>query len=143
MQASYSTEPVGAESATACTCCGRPIFEGSGWLLQGEEELACYAYRWAEGHEMRFMLAIAGTTAGVMRSGYVVISCARIDESLHYSVVEPDESPWGSSEEYGRPLSREEALASNGLYPDLWQLNDEIVRHEPRLAQRILALCGA
>jgi hypothetical protein len=115
------------------------VHEGHGWLLRGEDEVACYAYRWVEGHEIKFLLAIAGTTAsGHMRNGFAVVSCSQQGQDLHYSAVDPDQSPWEESDELGRPLTREEALDPAGAYPDLWELTDAIALYEPRLESRIV-----
>jgi hypothetical protein len=138
-----ATEPLGTEVTGTCACCGAATHSGGGWLLRGDEELACYAYRWSESHEVRFVLAVAGTTAGQMRPSFAVVSCTQIGQDLHYSAVGPADSPWEASETLGRPLLREEALDPAGMYPDLWELTDGVVQHEPRLAERILALHGA
>ena len=139
----YTTQAVEAEATSACSCCGRSVHQGTGWLLRGEEEAACYRYRWAEGHDVAFSLAVAGTIEGSMRPGFVAVSCHQKGEDLSYSVTEPADSPWQESESLGPVLSRLEALDANGHYPDLWHLVDTIVQHEPRLAQRISALHGA
>ncbi|MGO4549585.1 hypothetical protein AB4059_00555 [Lysobacter sp. 2RAF19] len=118
------------------------MHQGSGWLLRGDEEIAFYSYRWTDGHEIRFFLAVAGTASGHMRQGFAVVSCQRLGDDLYYTAVDSEASPWEDSEMMGRVLSREEALDPHGLYPDLWSLTDAIAQHEPRLAQRILAAYG-
>ena len=143
MTGQYSTDTVDAESTSACACCGRSVYEGTGWLLRGDDEVACYLYRWAEGHEVAFSLAVAGTKDGYMRPGFVAVSCRQKGGDMSFSVAEAADSPWQDSESFGPVLSRQEALDSNGLYPDLWHLVDTIVALEPRLAQRISALHGA
>ena len=37
------------------------IFEGEGWLLEGDEEVLFYRYRWADGNKTAFSMAIAAT----------------------------------------------------------------------------------
>ena len=88
----YMTEVVGDEDTSACVCCGRSVYEGIGWLLRGDDEIACYLYRWAEGHEVAFSLAVAGTKDGYMRPGFVSVSCRQKDGDLSYSVTEPTDS---------------------------------------------------
>jgi hypothetical protein len=138
----YTIETRDTETTTECSCCGRPVHQATAWLLHGNDDLACYRYRWAEGHDIVFSLAVAATEKGYMRPGFVAVSCHRQGENLSYAVIEPAESPWEDSESLGPGLSRQDALDPNGLYPDLWQLVDTIVEHEPRLAQRITALHG-
>ena len=142
MNDSLTTEPVDSEHTEACTCCGRSIFEGTGWLLQGDRELANYSYRWSDGHDIAFSLAIAGTDGEHMRNGFVVVSCRRKDTDLSYSVVEPEDAAWGTTENLGPVLTREQALDPRGLYPDLWSLVDAISELEPRLAARIRSQSG-
>lgn len=137
MTESLTTEPVGHESTEPCTCCGRSIFEGAGWLLRGDKEIANYSYRWSDGHEVAFSLAVAGTNAEHMRDGFVVVSCRQQDTDLSFSVCEPKDAPWGETQHLGSVLTREQALDPQGLYPDLWSLVDSITELEPRLADRI------
>ena len=139
----YTTEPLNDEVIITCTCCGRPIHEGSGWLLAGDDEVACYEYRWSEGHEVAFAMVLTGATDGYMRPGQVSITAWESGGEMVFSVVEPGQSVWNDSEDFGPVLSRAEALDPTGLYPDLWPLVDAIVDHEPRIAHRIKALHGA
>jgi hypothetical protein len=138
MNETHTTEAQGDEQTSACSDRGRPIYEGSGWLLCKDQELAFYNYRWSEGHEARFILSVAGTKEEFMRPGFVVVSCREVDSALHYSVVSPEDAYWTNSEHFGPVLSRDQAIGENGVYPDLWTFVDDIARLEPRLAQRIM-----
>ena len=111
-------------------------------MLAGESEKACYMYRWAEGHEVAFSLAVAGTVGEHMRDGFVAISCRQKDADLSFSVYEPADAPWGDTDDFGPLLSRTQALDPQGFYPDLWELVDRITELEPRLADRIRSLSG-
>lgn len=134
---SFVAEQRGDEVTEDCPDCGRPIHEGEGILVADGEDLAWYAYRWSEGHDCRFQLAVAGVTDDEMRDGFVVLSASLKDGDLAFSVVELEDSPWGDSEQLGRVLTRAEAL-EGPLYPDLFPLADAIVAHDARLAERIL-----
>ena len=138
----YETEPRGDEEIESCPDCGRSIYEGMGILIRDGSDLATYAYRWSEGHESRFSLAIAGVTDGVMRDGFVVVSSHSVGDDLHFSVVDPADAPWGDTEEFGRVLNRNEAL-NGSSYPDLFDLVDAITQYEPRLVSRITTSHGA
>jgi len=131
-------KPDGDENVDACTCCGRPIYEGRGALESSGSDVADYWYRWSEGHEARFILAISPCNDhGEPRGGVAVIS-ARIDRgNIVYSVVEPADSPWTGTSTFGPILTREEAL-KGPLVPDLFNLVDAIAANEQRLSSRIL-----
>jgi hypothetical protein len=86
-------------------------------------------------------VAVAGTVGEHMRNGFVSVSCRRRGRDLSYSVVEPKDSHWADSEEFGPVLPRQSALDPHGLYSDLWQLVDRIVSLESRIANRISS-CG-
>ena len=133
----YVAEQRGEEQTDSCPDCGRAIHEGEGILVGDGVDMAWYAYRWSEGHDARFSLAVAGVTDGHMRDGFVVLSASLRGGNLAFSVMEEAESPWGDSEQLGRVLSREEAL-EGPLYPDLFPLADAIVAHDTRLSGRIL-----
>jgi hypothetical protein len=133
-----TTKPDGDEAVEACRCCGRPIYEGRGVLESTGGDLADYWYRWSEGHEARFLLAISPCSdLGEPRGGVAVVS-GRIDrDNIVYSVVEPVDSPWAGTKLFGPILSREDAL-NGSLVPDLFQLVDAIAANEQRLSARIL-----
>lgn len=139
-QVTYTTESLQDETSFPCNCCGRPIHEAAGWLRENGDEIACYQYRWSEGHDAAFSMAVAGTTGDVMRPGHVTVSAHWNDGRLRFSVLEPGASAWDDSDDFGPVQSPERALDPSGLYPDLWTLVDAITRAEPRLAERIGAL---
>ena len=143
VMAEYTSEPTGIESKSACECCGRAIYEGRGWLLCEGQPVACYEYRWSEGHEVAFALAVSGVDGEHMREGFVAIGCRQVNGDLSYSVTEAANSPWQESEIFGPLLSRQEALDPSGKYPDLWLLVDAITAREARLSTRILKLFRA
>jgi hypothetical protein len=133
-----TTESVGTESEGTCQCCGRLTFEGIGVLSTDGIDVARYWYRWSEGHEGRFALAIA-TDDPAVPAGVGVVRAQIRDGSLIYTVLDPDDSPWVSFGEFDPHLTRKDVLT-----PDcqriFFELVDLIVAREPRLASRILAL---
>lgn len=133
-----SAAPEGVENTSACSCCGRAVFEGSGVLSAASGDLADYWYRWTDGHESRFALAISACDAdGYPCGGIAVVACRREGGSMVYSVLEPDKSPWPASQTFGPVLTREQAL-SGEVVPNLFALVDAIAANEPRLSSRIL-----
>src|SRR5688572_23044197 len=122
-----TAESEGTESTTLCECCGRAIYEGYGVLRSGQDDLADYWYRWSEGHEQRFCLAISACDSNSSPvGGLAVVSARREGDSLVYTVLEPDQSPWPDSPTFGPVLTREQAL-SGQVTPNLFGLVDAIV----------------
>jgi len=132
--------PDGDEHTQACSCCGRAIYQGGGDLRSGNLGLADYWYRWSEGHQGRFHLAIhvRGQGGEPIENGGVVVIAGRIDsENIVYFVAEPADSPWQDFGAYGSVISREKALEqaeSNGLF----DIVDAVAANETRLSSRIL-----
>jgi hypothetical protein len=100
--------------------------------------VARYWYRWSEGHEGRFALAIASDDAAIP-AGVGVVRAEIRDGSIVYTVLDPVDSPWISFEEFDPHLTRKELLTPQ-CQPVFFELIDLIVAREPRLSSRILAL---
>jgi hypothetical protein len=100
--------------------------------------LAHYGYHWAEGHESRFTIGIcAQDEQGKSLAGLAVASGRNDGEQLIYTVLEPEQAPWGDSEALGKVLTRKQLL-EDGVIPNLFGLLDAIVANEPRISSRIL-----
>lgn len=137
---SISTTSLTDEEASSCSCCGRPVYEGEGMLESDSLELAHYGYRWAEGHESRFTLGICALDLqGEPLAGLAVVTARSDGEKLIYTVLKPEQSPWGDSEALGKVLTRRQLL-EEGVIPDLFDLVDAIAASEPRLSSRILEM---
>ncbi|MFG6465735.1 hypothetical protein [Roseateles sp. BYS87W] len=131
-----SVEQEGEEFATLCSCCGRPIYWGHGWLMSEGQSLAAFWYQWSEGHQGRFCLAIARFDSEECLIPGVVVVTARIEaQSLIYSVVEPEASPWKNFGSFGAISNRASALEDRA---EVFSLVDAIAANEMRLSERIL-----
>jgi len=136
-----STQAFQDEARSSCDCCGRPVHSGAGDLLIDGRPVADYWYRWPDGHEGRFDLAICprGASGEHVEGMGVAVLSARIDAgNIIYSVLEPAAAPWSDFGAYGAMLSRAEALSTN-WDPGLFDLVDAVAAKEPRLVVRILA----
>ena len=132
-------EPEGDEIETSCTCCGRSIFWGHGWLTSEDKSLAAYWYSWSTGHAGRFVLKLAlFDEQDVLVPGVVSIAAHIDQQAIHYSVVEPEEAIWSGLDftGFGPALSRAEAL---GHQKHLFAVVDAISARERRLSSRILS----
>ena len=132
------TEPQGEESESICACCDRLLHEGEGVLISESGDLADYAYRWADGHESRFSLAVSACDEHGEPCGLAVVSCRSDGESLIYSIVEPADSPWPDNDVFGPVLSRHQILVEK-LVPSLFNLVDAITTNDDRISSRILS----
>ena len=135
-----ATVPFGEENHSSCDCCGRPMHTGAGELLFHELAIADYWYRWMDGHDGRFYVAVCPRGPDgepVAGNGVAVLSAYQDRENLIYSVVGPADAPWSHFGAYGLVLSRGEALTSN-WEPGLFELVDAVAAKEARLAARIL-----
>jgi hypothetical protein len=134
-----TTSPEGEEFETHCTCCGRPIFWGHGWLDSEKGALAAYWYQWSEGHQGRFALAVARFDDNEHLIPGVVSVTGRIEnEAINYSIVEPYEAYWTNLERFGPMLNREVALTCK---TQIFEIVDAIVANDQRISSRILS-CG-
>ena len=130
------TVPDGEEQASTCSCCGRPVYEGCGELQSPDSLIADYWYRWSEGHEGRFSLAVGLYDEDETRLGQVAVLSTRIEDgNIVYTVLEPADSPWTDFGPFGSVVTREQALSM----PNLFNIVDAISANEPRLSTRILA----
>lgn len=132
----------GNEHAGTCACCGRAQYTGCGEAMSSETTLATYWYRWTEGHEGRFELAIArhDSAGDPIENGGVAAIAAHIrDESLIYTVLEPSESSWPGFGAYGKVLDRDFVLHQAASLR-LFDIVDAISATEERVSSRILTL---
>ena len=127
------------EENSSCPCCGRDMFEGEGILNSELGELAYYAYQWSEGHQARFKLGICALKENAeIIPGLAAVSCHFNGESLIYTVLEPEESPWGDSDDLGAVLSRNQVLEENKI-PNIFSLVDAISANDKRISGKILS----
>ena len=132
-----SVEPEGEEFSTACSCCGRPIHWGHGWLTSSGRSLAAFWYQWSEGHLGRFALAVARFDEEDCLIPGVVCVLAKVEEqALQYSILEPETAPWSGFEAFGHISRREQGLLDRQR---VFALVDAITENDRRLSSRILA----
>lgn len=136
---SVTAVPSGEEATDRCPCCQRPIYEGAGDLQSEAGTIAVYWYRWPEGHEGRFTLAVGRVSAqGDPMSGVLVVVAAVDAERITYTVLGPEDSPWSAFGSFGGPLTRSEALSEDNRNT-LFALVDAIAANERRISNRILS----
>jgi hypothetical protein len=131
-----STTPEGTEFETLCPCCGRPIYWGHGWLDSPNGALAAYWYQWSEGHQGRFVVAVARFAGDeTLIPGITSVSACIENEAIQYSVLEPGATTWPDLSRFGPLLSREAALQHKSK---IFALVDAITANDQRISSRIL-----
>lgn len=126
--------PDDKEVIRTCPCCGMSVFSACGGIVIDGEEVAGYWYRWSEGHEGRFEIALAW----VNDEAYVATAWGHTSvEGIQYGVNEVDDSPWGDMSEYGTHLGRQSLLNLPAERGKFFELADTLAVHEPNLSKRI------
>lgn len=125
------------EVKSSCSCCGRELYSSYGDIVVGDETVAGYWYRWANGHEGRFSLAIQWHHPELgMR--VVALGAEAMEEGIRYSLLDPCDSPFGDLSDFGDHLDREKALVQADLV-DFWGYVDAVASADPGLAKHIKA----
>ncbi|MGB1563190.1 MAG: hypothetical protein ACPHN2_16985 [Sinimarinibacterium flocculans] len=138
---SVIAEPEGEEKLSSCPCCGRPIFSGCGTLKAEGVAIADDWYRWPEGHQGQFSLALASRNSGgePVDDGGVVAIAVRLDgEKIIYTVQEPEEAPWSDFGAYGKLVSRALALREAPVR-NLFHIAGAVSANERRISTRVLS----
>lgn len=131
-----SIEPEGEEFSTLCSCCARPIYWGHGWLMSEAKSEAAFWYQWSEGHQGQFILAIARfDNEDCLVPGVVAVSARIENQTVMYSILRPEHSPWQDLGAFGAIASRESALEDRQR---IFSLVDAITANDSRLSGRIL-----
>ncbi|MFJ4397461.1 hypothetical protein [Pseudomonas sp. NPDC089396] len=135
MESTYAT-PEGVETEAICGCCNSRVYSGMGWLESDHTEIAAYWYEWADGHD-RFYLAVARFEDGLLVPGIATLAGKVGAESISYTVLDSDESPWPDFDEFGLPLSRDNVFADATR---VFDLIDAIAAKDQRISSRILSV---
>ena len=127
-----------ADRPTRCDCCGRVSRTVHGFIYKDGDAYAVYYAGWSEGHPDRGVtMAIAvgewtddSTTSDRVSVGIESRSTA---SEIQFSVLEPEQSPWGHTELLGAMLARPKALA-HPVLPEIFEVAEYVVAHDERVA---------
>jgi hypothetical protein len=129
----YLVRPDERERTDPCRCCGRPTRSACGAIIADGREIASYWYRWPEGHEGRFAIAVAWDDG----EPFVATATAQASRlGIRYGLHEVPECPFGDMSDYGRHVGRSE-LMSLPAARTFWKFVDVIASHEPNLHPRV------
>ncbi len=133
---------LGEEARTCCDCCGKESTTVHGFVYRDGDAYAVYYAGWSDGHPERgITLAIA---VGEWSEGATALERVSIGLEAHpaereilFSVLNPDQSPWGTSELLGDMVQRSRALQLPVL-KDVFEIGELIVYNDSRARDFLL-----
>lgn len=126
-----------AQEAAPCECCGKRYQTAHGFVYRDGDAYAVYYAGWSDGHPGRgvsLAIGVGEWTEGFSPTDRVSIG---LDvrptlASVNFTVLNPDESPWGDSSLLGKMLKRELALLHPAL-KEVIHVAEHIVRDDTRV----------
>jgi hypothetical protein len=115
MNTDLSLELGPQQAGTVCGCCGTQSTTVHGFVYRDGDALAIYYAGWSMQHRERgITLAIAtgdwAEDSGPVDRISIGIEARAADAEIHFTIVDPDQSPWGETALIGKMLSREAAI---------------------------------
>ena len=137
MMTGLSLELGPQEAGSICDCCGVRSTTVHGFVYQSGDAFAIYYAGWSGQHPERgvtMAIATGEWSDGSTSADRVSIGLqARSHEgAIHFSVLEPNQSPWGKTHLFGEMLPRDKALQHPSLRKTL-EVAELVVREDPRV----------
>jgi hypothetical protein len=131
---------------TRCECCGAATSTAHGFVYEAGDARAIYYAGWSAGHPDRgvtMAIAIGDWDEGADASKRVSIGLAAYstEKEIQFSVLSPENSPWGRTDLLGRMLPRSEALR-HPLLQEAYAIAEHIATHDGRVADFLGTLAG-
>jgi hypothetical protein len=123
--------------ATPCECCGAIARTAHGFVYRDDDAYAVYYAGWSDGHPERgvsLAIAVGEWAEGSSSTDRVSmgVRATSTPSSVNFTVLNPNESPWGDTPLLGKMLRREQALAHSAL-TDVLHVVEHIVREDVRV----------
>jgi hypothetical protein len=120
-----------------CQCCGKKSRSVHGFAYRNGDAYAVYYAGWAEGHPERGVtMAIAtgewGDDSDVADRVSIGIEAKTSESRIQFTVLDPEQSPWGRTELLGELLQRQVALQHSQL-KQFFELAESVVREDVRV----------
>jgi hypothetical protein len=130
-------EPADEDKATRCACCGTRSRTVHGFIYRDDDAHAVYYAGWSDGHpECGVSIAIAvgqwGEGSSSADRTSIGIKAKPTPSSVDFTVLDPNESPWGDTPLFGKMLEREHALAHPKL-KEVLQIIEHVVSNDARI----------
>jgi hypothetical protein len=143
MRPDFSLEQGPEEAGAMCDCCGTRSMTAHGFVYRTGTPFAVYYAGWSDQHPERGVTMAIATGEWAERSGppartSIGVEARPTPREIQFTVVGPENSPWGETPLFGRMLSRESALDSPSLKATL-----EVAELVARTDSRVRAALGA
>jgi hypothetical protein len=137
MSSDLSLEAGPQEAGNVCDCCGTRSTTVHGFVYRSGDAFAVYYAGWSHQHPERGVTMAIATGEWAEDSGpqdrtSIGLEARPAATEIQFTIVGPEQSPWGETPLFGRMLSRDRAKASPSLKATL-EVAELIVREDPRV----------
>jgi hypothetical protein len=137
MMTGLSLEMGPQDAGSICECCGTRSTTVHGFVYESGDAFAIYYAAWSGQHPERGVtMAIAtgewSEGAGAADRVSIGVQARSREEDIHFSVLEPNKSPWGETPLFGAMLPRDKALQHPSLRKTL-EVAELVVREDRRI----------
>jgi hypothetical protein len=137
MMTDLSLETGPQEAGAICDCCGTRSTTVHGFVYESGDAFAIYYAGWSVQHPERGVTMAIATGEWSEGSGpadrvSIGVEARSHETEIHFSVLEPNQSPWGETQLFGEMLPREKALQHPSLRKTL-EVAELVVREDPRV----------
>ena len=137
MGSDLSLEPGPSEPGTVCECCGTRSITVHGFVYEKGDPFAVYYAGWTATHPERGVtIAVAtgkwdedSTSDDRVSMG---VDAHATEKELQFSAIDPEQSPWGETELFGRMLRRAETIRHSRFKATL-AVAELVVREDQRV----------
>lgn len=146
MTAKYEIEIGENSEASTCHCCSQNSYNGHGFVYKNSDAHAVYYAAWSKEHAEKmvtFAFAIGEWDDDSTVDSRVCfgIEAYEAENDILLRVIEPNESPWPSTDLLGQMLSRSEGL-QHSLIKEVFVIIEEVL-HSHVAIQQYLSMQNA
>lgn len=137
MNTELSLELGSQETGALCDCCGTRSTTVHGFVYRAGDAFGIYYAGWSAQHPERGVILIIATGEWAEGSGpadrvSIGMVARPTDTEVQFTVIEPDQSPWGDTSLLGKALSRAAAIGHPCLRQAL-EVAELVVHDDPRI----------
>ena len=129
---------IGEDSSTShCHCCGADSYTGHGFIYKNGVAHAVYYVGWSPHHRERgasMAIAVGRWDESSTAEDRVCFGLEAFEgeSQILFRFINPEESPWPTTELLGQMIPREEALAlRSSIREDVLSIGEHVIRCPP------------